>query len=191
MKLFFCDLETTGVRAYTHGVVQISGEIWTRMSTTGLVKQESFNLRAAPFEEDVIDLRALEVTGLTKAEIQEYPRPQDVFKDLKRILKRYVDPFNKMDKFFFLAYNAPFDENHLRAFFKKNSDPYFGSWFFWPSIDVAVLAADYLRYERKDMMRFKLSDVAERLGIEIESSRLHDALYDVELTRKIYWHLHQ
>jgi DNA polymerase-3 subunit epsilon len=36
------------------------------------------------------------------------------------------------------------------------------------------------------MPSFKLSRVAKTLGIEVDEDRLHDADYDVYLTREIY-----
>jgi DNA polymerase-3 subunit epsilon len=36
------------------------------------------------------------------------------------------------------------------------------------------------------MENFKLMTVARTLGIEVDESQLHDALYDVKLTKEIY-----
>jgi DNA polymerase III subunit epsilon len=41
------------------------------------------------------------------------------------------------------------------------------------------------------MKDFKLSTIAEKLGITVDPSKLHDALYDVELTRESYYRLCQ
>ena len=37
-----------------------------------------------------------------------------------------------------------------------------------------------------EMENFKLMTVARFLGIEVDESQLHDALYDVKLTKEIY-----
>ena len=36
------------------------------------------------------------------------------------------------------------------------------------------------------MKNFKLGTVAETLGVKVDESKLHDGLYDVELTKAIY-----
>ena len=36
------------------------------------------------------------------------------------------------------------------------------------------------------MLNFKLSTVAQTVGIEIDEARLHEANYDIELTRAVY-----
>jgi DNA polymerase-3 subunit epsilon len=49
-----------------------------------------------------------------------------------------------------------------------------------------VLASEYLLEKRVAMENFKLMTVARAVGIEIDESKLHDAQYDIELTRTIY-----
>lgn len=40
--------------------------------------------------------------------------------------------------------------------------------------------------ERASLVNFKLMTVAKYLGHDVEEDKLHDALYDIELTEKIY-----
>lgn len=40
---------------------------------------------------------------------------------------------------------------------------------------------------RNDMENFKLMTVAKTMGIEIDENKLHDATYDIELTRDIFY----
>ena len=49
-----------------------------------------------------------------------------------------------------------------------------------------VLASQYLLAERPLMPNFKLSTVAAQLGVVVAEDKLHDALYDVDLTRDAY-----
>ena len=103
------------------------------------------------------------------------------------MLGKYVDKFNKKDKFHLVGYNnASFDNQFFRAFFTQNNDVYFGSWFWADSLDVMVLAANHLRKERARLVDFKLKTVAAHLGIEVDESRLHDAEYDIDLTYQIF-----
>lgn len=110
-----------------------------------------------------------------------------MYSEFVAMLAKYVDKFNKKDKFFLVGYNnAAFDNQFLRGFFLQNGDVYFGSWFWANSIDVMVLASAYLAERRPEMENFKLSTVAKFLGVSVSDDSLHNALYDIELTRAVY-----
>ncbi len=98
----------------------------------------------------------------------------------------FVDRYDKNDKFYFVGYNAKFDADHLRAWFQKNKDDYFGSWFWNPPLDVMSFAAFGLMRRRASLRNFQLLTVAEALGIATDKDNAHDALYDVELTRNVF-----
>ena len=68
----------------------------------------------------------------------------------------------------------------------QNGDNYFGSWFWSNSLDVMVLATYYLLDRRSKMENFRLATVAREMGIDIENEKLHDAFYDLYLTKSIY-----
>lgn len=103
------------------------------------------------------------------------------------MLAKYVDKYKKTDKFFLVGYNnASFDNQFLRGFFLQNNDQYFGSWFWSNSIDVMVLASNKLVERRAEMENFKLSTVAKFLGIQVSEDNLHDAFYDIYLTKAIF-----
>lgn len=184
-KLLFLDLETTGLYPDKHGIWQIAGAI-----VIDDVLEKEFDFKMAPFGFDVCDPKALDLNNLTEEQVRSFPEPRGEFRRFQHLLSSYVDPYSKHDKFFLLGFNVQFDERHLRAWFKKNKDRYFGSYFFWPSIDVAILAADDNLTERHFMPNFKLHTVAEHYGIKIEEEKLHDASYDIYLTRLIYEKAH-
>ena len=184
IKKCFIDLETTGTDHKLNGIIQIAGII----EIDGEEK-ERFNLFCQPFPADKINPEALEANGITMKDIESYPGHQAAFLDLKRALCRYVKPFDKLDKYFFYGYNARFDNDFLRAFFAKHEDKYFGSWFWNPPIDIMSLAIEHLLLERSSMINFKLVTVLHEMGIEVDDSKLHDGLYDIELTRTLYQRL--
>ena len=112
---------------------------------------------------------------------------QVIYKQIIAMLGKYVDKYKKQDKFHLVGYNnAGFDNPFFRAFFTQNNDQYFGSWFWANSLDVLVLATQFLKGERSQMANFQLKTVAAFLGIEVDESRLHDAEYDIDLTMQIY-----
>jgi len=110
-----------------------------------------------------------------------------VYAEFVKMLGKYVDKFDKKDKFYLCGFNnASFDNQFLRAFFKQNEDNYFGSWFWANCLDTYVLATPKLFDVRSTMANFKLATVCRQLGIEVEDEKLHDAQYDIFLTRQLY-----
>lgn len=182
MKQFFYDLETTGLNPGRNGIHQISGEI----VIDGKV-METFDFHVRPNPKASIENKALQVSGVTREQILAYPPMENVYKQLTALLSKYVDKFDRDDKFFLVGYNnSSFDNNFLRGFFLQNGDNYFGSWFWSNSIDVMVLASQYLMEQRAQMVNFKLSTVADFLKINVENDDLHSADYDIALTKAIY-----
>lgn len=181
-KLFFHDLETTGVRYWKNGIHQISGVI----EIDG-VAQEKFNFKVQPYKDAIIEDEALAVGGITREMLAGYAPFNEVYRSLTKILGSYVNKFDKTDKFHLVGYNnASFDNSFFRAFFVQNGDNYFGSWFWADTIDCMVLASNYFRHRRASLPNFKLATVAAALGAEVSEEKLHDAQYDIELTRYIY-----
>lgn len=182
MKLVFFDLETTGTLVNKHGIHQISGLI----VIDGEVK-EKFNLYVQPNPKAIIEQEALNVAGVTQEQVMAYPPMGQIYNQFVDMLSKYVDRYNKQDKFFLVGYNnASFDNPFLRAWFIQNGDKYFGSWFWANCIDVMVMATPYLADVRPTMENFKQGTVAKTLGIAVDDSKLHDALYDIEVCKAIY-----
>lgn len=182
MKILFFDLETTGVLVNKNGIHQISGCI-----VIDGVEMERFDFRVQPNPKAVIEQEALDVSGVTKEQIMAYPPMLEVYKQFTSMLNKYVSKFDKKDKFFLAGYNnASFDNQFLRAWFVQNGDKYFGSYFWSNSLDVMVLATPYLSEKRSQMENFKQGTVAKTLGIEVDESKLHDAMYDINICMAIY-----
>lgn len=180
-KLFFYDLETTGLDSKKHAIHQISGKIICGE------KQESFDIRMKPFQGALIDQKALETSNLTLDDINKYPSHQIAYGQIVTMLSRFVSKYDKTDKFHLVGYNnASFDNQFFRELFLRNGDSYFGSFFWSDSLDVMVLASNYLKKNRAVMADFKLKTVAKTLGIEVDESKLHDGAYDIYLTEQIY-----
>lgn len=175
-------METTGTMPNKHGIHQISGEITIDGET-----KETFDFKVRPNPKAEITQEALDVAGVTKEQILAYPPMEVIFAQFISMLDKYVDRFDKKDKFFLAGFNnASFDNNFLRGWFLQNGDKYFGSWFWANSIDLMVMATPYLASKRADMENFKLSTVAAALGVNIEERKLHDASYDIWLTKAIF-----
>lgn len=185
MKLFFYDLETTGTNPARHGIHQISGKI-----VVDGKQMETFDFHVAPNPKAMIEPKALEVGGVTEEQIKAYPAMWVVYPQITGMLGKYVDKFNRADKFHLVGYNnRAFDDQFFRGFFLQNNDNYFGSWFWADSIDVMVLASTYLAPIRHTMKDFKLATVAEALGLDIHAGKLHDASFDIDLTEQVFNHI--
>lgn len=167
-KLLFFDLETTGVKFWRNGIHQIGGIV----DIDGH-EAERFDIRLAPNPAATIEQEALDVAGVTLEQVQSY---------------QPMNKFDKRDKMYLVGYNnAGFDNSFLRALFQQCGDKYFGSWFYPNCMDVYVMVTPFLMGVRNDMENFKLMTVARTMGIEINEDKLHDATYDIELTRDIFY----
>lgn len=180
VKQIFLDVETTGTDPRKHCIHQLSGHVVINGN-----KMEEFDYKIRPHERSHYDPKALEICGVTKADLIQYPHRKDVWSDFYQHL-RGVDKYDTTDKFFFCAYNAHFDNGFMRKWFEQCGEKWFGSFFWSGNIDVMVLALHYLQAERHKMSNFKLMTVAKHLGIEINEEEAHDSLYDIIITRKVY-----
>ncbi len=195
MKYFFLDVETTGVNPEKNGLIQVSGCIQIQDQVL-----ESFDYFVRPYSSDLIEEGALQVTGIDRRQLlhpedpnffaipdQEFLSPQKVYSLLNTLLERYVDKFDRTDKYHLIGYNAhSFDMPFLRRFWEKNNDRYLGSWFWYPCLDVMLIWAQILEDKRQELSNFKLATVAQYAGIEVDETRLHDSQYDIELTRNLW-----
>ena len=187
-KFLYIDTETSGVDCEKNALIQLAGIIVINGE-----EKERFNFFIRPFPEDIILEKALEIGGFTEEQITtspEFEEPGIVYKKFIKILGKYVKKFNKADKFTMFAYNSKFDMDFLRAWFKKNNDKYWGSWVYFPSICIMNQAAYKLMAKRHLLENFKLMTVAKFVGVELDETRLHDALYDIEISRNLLKKLH-
>lgn len=180
-KILYFDTETTGKDPKENGLIQLSGII----EIDGEIKEE-FNFKMAPFSQDIVDPEALAVNGTTREEVQKYPDPKEVYKQITTLFAKYVDKFDREDKFYPAGYNVRFDLEFLQNFFLKNGDKFFGSWCNWRSID-ALYLMHFIHYMgHLTLENYKLSTVCANYGIPIKA---HDALSDIKATHTLINHI--
>lgn len=177
----FLDLETTGLNSYKNGVWQI-GAIFFKDGE----ERETFNETCNIYPGQESHPKALEMADLTEERLKALRHPMEVYNEFRALLSKYIDPYNKTEKAFMYGYNVRFDDDFLRQFFYNSGDRFYGSWFWNPAIDVMNLAMIHLKEARPLMTNFKQDSVARALEIEVDDSQLHDALYDIRLTKQIY-----
>lgn len=177
MKILYFDTETTGRDPVKNAMIQFSGII----EIDGRVEEE-FNFKIAPFESDIIEDSALLVNKISREELKTFPSARKSFVLIEQLLNKYIDRFNKGDKFYPAGYNVRFDIDFLNNFFIKNFNNYFGSYCNWRAIDVFSLV-HYLNYRGYFFLpNYKLSTVCDCFGIKIQA---HDAMSDIRATREL------
>ena len=182
MKYIYLDTETTGADLKEHSIYQIAGFIEIDDKVV-----ETFNIKFKPRGGCLFCKDAEKITGISEETIMQADKTyKEGFTEFNTLIKKYVDPFNKMDKFFVVGYNVRFDLDFIRRLFLDNCDNFFGSLFYSNPIDVMVLATVASIGDRPNMMNFKLSTVCDHFKISHDNSSAHDALYDTALMYKLY-----
>lgn len=184
IKRLFIDTETTGLDEKIHGVHQIACLI----EINGKVI-EKVNIKLKPFDDCIYDDDAFKTHRISKEIIETYQSEIDGYEQLVGILYKYVNKYNKEDKFTVVGYNIRFDINFIYQLFIRNNDNFLFSLIWSNPIDVMSLATCKLESIRHKMVNFKLTTVAQQLGIEISEEKAHDGLYDIEITRDILYKL--
>lgn len=180
-KIVYLDVETTGLWENKHAVHQLSGIV----EINGQIV-DTFDLQMAPFQGALVDDKALAVCGVSLNQINAYPPAASQFTKWISILDKHLDKTNPKDKYFFAAYNSPFDEGFMRAMCKRHGNfKFYSQYFYNPSIDIMRVAGLALMDRIPHMENFKLGTVLRELNIEV-AGNLHDAMTDITGARQIF-----
>lgn len=177
-KLLWFDTESTGLNPVKNDIIQVSGII-----VIDGKEMETFNFKCQPFSYENIDPEATAVHGITEEMMRTFPEPQIAYKELVSIFDKYVDRYDRNDKFIPSGFNVRYDVDFLYQFFKKNNDNYCFSWISGYPFDIYSLAVGlhYFGFVPKTK-NFKLETLAEYFGVELNA---HDSLSDVKATREL------
>ena len=179
-KIIFIDTETGGVNTEKSALIQLSGII----EVDGTEK-EKFNFYIKPFENSEVNEKALEVQGRTLEELgtEKYIDESIIYKKFLEILDKYIDKYDKDDKFIVAGYNVKFDIDILKALFERNNNKflfsYFNSSMLDPLYSVRLLqVAGMLPVLENN----KLETWCKYFNIELKA---HDSLQDITATKKL------
>jgi len=177
IKKIYFDCETTGINPMKNGIIQIAGIIEINNE-----EMRSFNMKIKPFESDVIEQEALNVSGITLEDIKGFEDPKTAYNSIVSMFDNYIDKYDKNDKFIVCGYNVRFDMDFLKEFFIKNGNDYLFSYFGKPKDPFPVI--QYLSAMGKiNTFNNKLSTVCEYFGINIKDA--HDAMADIQATKSL------
>lgn len=120
-KIIFIDTETGGVNPEKAALIQLSGII--RIDKKDV---EKFNFYIKPFENSEVTEKALEVQGRTLEDLKtdKYVEEKEVYKQFINILDKYIDKYDRTDKFIVAGYNVRFDVDILKAFFQRHGNKF-------------------------------------------------------------------
>ena len=179
-KIIFIDTETGGVNPEKAALIQLSGII--RIDKKDV---EKFNFYIKPFENSEVTEKALEVQGRTLEELKtdKYVEEKEVYKQFINLLDKYIDKYDRTDKFIVAGYNVRFDVDILKAFFQRHGNnflfSYLDSSMLDPLYSIRLLQiAEILPILENN----KLETWCKHFGIELKA---HDSLEDIEATKKL------
>lgn len=178
MKQLFFDSETTGLDPIKNDILTLGGII----EINGEVKEE-FYIEMQPFSYENISQYALDVNGLKIEDIKKYQTPQEAYKKLIAIFSKYINKFNKNDKFMAIGHNVKFDIDFLTQFFLKNNDKYLGSYIDYHFMDTMVLLNTMMYKKAIQLENCKLVTASKHFGIELDA---HNAMNDIRATRTLF-----
>ena len=185
MKLFFTDTETTGLspKPDCNEIIQLGGIITENRNVL-----ESISIKSAPTRWNKVSMQALQVTGLSKAVIAEYPHPKESFDALYSMIERnFTDA-----KIILAGQNVAFDRRFLERFWMdwKSDDQHDFDYFFDTTTSFELMD---ITKPLKDMgilivPNVKLKTIAEALELQ-PMDGLHDAMSDIDLTYRSFFDL--
>lgn len=180
-KLLYFDTETTGTVPELHDPHQIACIIEI---DNKVMAEEVFY--AQPTNWDNVLKEALDVSGTCNETLQKYPPARQSYIRFKRLLTKYVDPYNSQDKFIAVGQNVRFDMNMLCMWFKKHNDNYFYSLVNSRDERDTLQLTKTLKMLglMQGMENNKLSTICSHLKISITNA--HNALCDIQATREVY-----
>lgn len=181
-KYLFLDTETTGTTPDHHEIWQIGALAFAEGNPNS---GKTIDIKIRPLKPQNASLEALEACDVLLEDICKYQHPVLGLDKFISFLKLFVDQYNKLDKFFIIAYKASFDKDMLRSFFFANGNKWFGSFFNYYVIDLYGIAQSLYACGKITPENLRLGTLVKFLNPDFEF-KAHDALGDVKATKYIY-----
>jgi DNA polymerase III epsilon subunit-like protein len=178
-KIFFFDVETTGLTPGFHEICQFAGILDVDGETVW--EYEKIIRPQFPCR---IDPGAVAVHGITLDKMMGGIKQDELHYRIVKHLSFSVDKYNREDKAFPAAFNGNFDYSFMSSLFRARNDHFMGSLFNHRVIDPLA----YFRFLNSvydwKLENMKLSTIARAMGIKIDA---HDAMSDTRALRELYY----
>jgi len=181
-KVLWIDTETTGLHPKKNGLREIA----FILNIDGItVYQEEFFIDPRTYNKSIeIDPKALELSGKTIEDLDEYYDSRRVFATVKSIFDEFVDKDDKDDYFILAGYNVKFDNNFLKAWFEDNgAGEEWNKYIHYKVLDVFPLVITLKHLGLIETKNDKLKTVCEYFDIALEE---HNAMEDIQATYNLY-----
>lgn len=177
MKILFIDTETGGL-SQNSALIQLSGIV--QIDKT---EAEVFNFYVKPFPNSEVTDVALAIQNRTREEVETFEDEEIVFQKFISILNKYVDKYDKNDKFILAGYNINFDKEVLNRFFRRNKNNFFFSYVQGAVLDPLYMITPLQLLNKIPVLdNNKLETWCEYFNISLDA---HDSLEDIKATKKL------
>ena len=179
MKLLWLDTETTGLCPMKNGLREI-GFIYENNKE---LNQGLILINPLTYKKLVdIDSYALEISKKSIEDLVTYPDSEYSFYTFCKFLDKRFELDDA--KFVIAGFNAKFDYEFLKEWFKDNkAEKEFNKYFHYKILDVFSLVLILKQQNLIDTKNDRLETVCNYFNIPIDA---HDALSDIEATKKLY-----
>ena len=181
-KLLYVDLETTGLNAKVHAIIELAYIIEIDGK---VVRRGSYKINPTTYNRKVfVSPKALECNGYKVEEFESFRNSSEACKEFITVLANYLD---KGQRFTFVGFNSSFDIKFLQEWMKDSKQDFYGRFISYKDLDVFALVK-YLHYG-------KIIDTGVSQGLEASCKALnlgydaHGAVADIEATRDLHLHL--
>jgi len=178
IKTLWFDTETTGLDPRKHDIIQLAAIV----EIDGEIEAKKV-WKCRPFNPESADPKALEIHGFTLEDLAKEMPPASMHFEFVSLMKQFVDPYKREDKFYPAGFNIKFDMDFLLNLFLNCDDNYFGSWFNGYTLDAYPLYAALKARGIIEPENLRLETLAKMAGVKIKA---HDALSDILASREIY-----
>jgi DNA polymerase III subunit epsilon len=176
-KVLWLDTETSGLDSKVNGIIEVSFIVEV---DDVIIEYETFKMKTKM----QIDDAALKVNGLTREEIDSYGTEEEAVKNIQEMFQRYINKYNKTDKFIPGGFHVDFDLDFLDELFKRNGDKYMYSYINSRSrIDPQKSLGLFEYGGLVKLTGYNLSSVCEAFGVELTDA--HSSMADIRATREI------
>lgn len=180
-KILWIDLETGGLNAKESSITQISGLV----SINGKVV-EQFNIMVRPNPTLETSMEALKVQGKTFEDFKksEYVDENVAYSKLIKVLDKYVNKYDKNDKYILGGYNVKFDIDFINELFKRYNNHYLFSYIKSGYLDPMYLITTLQLIKKLPILQNnKLETWAKYFNVPLQA---HDSMSDIIATRYVW-----